>query len=249
MATALTTPYVQPSGCTSAFQLTTITTSYGTTVTTITVLASEAAATGFSACQPSGWDSGSTTDLFTFSPAVCPQDWTYYEMSSTKKYSAAYCCASGFDFRAPWYALPTAALSPACARTIKSGDTTITAPLWSQTDIMGTFTEGMIVHRAWHVSWAESDTASMSPSLPPLTSGKYLDYWEPGQVIPDGAFDHHNGRDSGGSQGWPSEYYFAAIGAPLIFVAFLACGGYFLCHKRRKRRAQQVPVNMELQAK
>jgi hypothetical protein len=114
---------------------------------------------------------------------------------------------------------------------------------------MGTFTEGVIIHRAWHVSWADSDTASMSPSLPPLTSGKYLDHWEPGQVIPDGAFDHHNGRDSGGGQGWPSEYYFAAIGAPLIFVAFLACGGYILCHKRRKPRAQQVPVNMELQAK
>lgn len=143
MATALTIPYVQPSGCTSAFQPITITTSYGTTVTTITVLASDAVATGFSACQPSGWDSGSTTYLFTFSPAVCPQDWTYYEMSSTKKYSVAYCCAryvyrplysnavsiviatlairlpllislSGFDFRAPWYALSTSALSLAC---------------------------------------------------------------------------------------------------------------------------------------
>ncbi|KAJ5118193.1 hypothetical protein N7448_009905 [Penicillium atrosanguineum] len=248
MATALITPYVQPSGCISAFELTTITTSFESTLTTITVLASDAAAPDFSVCQPSLWDSGSTTDLFTFSPAVCPQDWTYYEMSSTKQYSAAYCCASGFEFRAPGYALPTPVLSPACARTITSGDTTITAPLASHTNTMGTFTEGMIVHRAWHVSWAESDLASMSPSLPPLTSGKYLATWEPGQIITDGAYDHHNG-DNSGVRGWRSVLYFAAIGVPLIFLAFITCGGWLLCRKRIKRRAQQVPVNMELRAK
>jgi hypothetical protein len=155
---------------------------------------------------------------------------------------------SGFVFRAPGYALPTPVLSPACSRTFKSGETTITAPLASNTDIMGTFTEGMIVHRAWHVSWAASDTASMSPSLPPLTSGKYLATWEPGEVIADGMYDHHNGNNSGVG-GWSSLIYFAAIGVPLIGVALITCGGWLLCRKRRKRRAQQVPVNMELRAK
>jgi hypothetical protein len=155
---------------------------------------------------------------------------------------------SGFYFRAPGYALPTPVLSPACSRTFKSGETTITAPLASNTEIMGTFTEGMIVHRAWHVSWAASDTASMSPSLPPLTSGKYLATWEPGQVIADGMYDHHNGNNSGVG-GWSSLIYFAAIGVPLIGVALITCGGWLLCRKRRKRRAQQVPVNMELRAK
>ncbi|KAJ5883764.1 uncharacterized protein N7473_010650 [Penicillium subrubescens] len=57
MAMALTTLYVQLSGCTSAFQLTTITTSFLNKLTTITVLASDAAAPDFSACQPLGWDS------------------------------------------------------------------------------------------------------------------------------------------------------------------------------------------------
>ena len=36
---------------------------------------------------------------------------------------------------------------------------------------------------------------------------------------------------------------------PLIGVALIACGCGLLCRKRRKRRAQQVPVNMELEAK
>ncbi|KAJ5988233.1 hypothetical protein N7481_003443 [Penicillium waksmanii] len=228
MATALTTPYVQPSGCTSAFELTTITASPLGTPRTVKVLASDAAAPGFSSCQPSGWDTGaSDDDLFTFSPAVCPQDWTYYEMSSTKDYSAAYCCASGFTFRAEGYVLPTSALMPACGRTINSGETTITAPLASRTDATGTFTQGMIVHRAWHVTWAESDTATMSPSLPPLTSGKYLAVWKPGQGVPDGAFDHHNG-DNSGVRGWNSLLYFAMIGVPIIGVAILACGGVAL---------------------
>ncbi|KAF9893498.1 hypothetical protein FE257_010810 [Aspergillus nanangensis] len=223
---AVTTPFVQPSGCTSAVELTTITTSVRGTPTTITVLASDAAAPGFSSCQPSGWNSGAKDDdLFTFSPAVCPQDWTYYEMSTSKQYSTAFCCASGFTFRAAGYALPTSALSPACGRPFSAGETTITAPLASRTDAdaTGIFTEGTIVHRAWHVTWEESDTATMSPSLPPLTSAKYLGVWEPGQAVLDGEFDHHNG-DNSGVRGWSSVLYFAMIGVPLIGVTILAVG-------------------------
>jgi hypothetical protein len=276
MATGLTTPFVQPSGCTSAFELTTITASPLGTPRSVKVLASDAAAPGFSSCQPSGWDTGaSDDDLFTFSPAVCPQDWTYYEMSSTKDYSAAYCCArydnpvplpslspspiytlpypvtdhhSGFTFRAEGYVLPTSALMPACGRTINSGETTITAPLASRTDATGTFTQGMIVHRAWHVTWAGSDTATMSPSLPPLTSGKYLAVWKPGQGVPDGAFDHHNG-DNSGVRGWNSLLYFAMIGVPIIGVAILACGGWLCIRRRRKRRARQATGNVDPQPK
>ncbi|KAJ5121653.1 uncharacterized protein N7515_009614 [Penicillium bovifimosum] len=249
MATVLTTPFVQPSGCTLAVELTTITTSALGTPTTITVLASNAAAPGFPSCQPSGWNTGAKyDDLFTFSPAVCPQDWTYFEMSSTKHYSAAYCCASGFGFSGEWYALPTSALTPVCARTFSAGETTITAPLVSRTDATGTFTEGVIVHRAWHVTWAESDTATMSPSLPPLTSGKYLARWEPGQAVPDGWYDRHNG-DNSGIRGWSSLLYFTEIGVPLIGVAILACGAWLCIRRRRKHRARQAAGNIGLRPK
>lgn len=93
-ATAMTTPFVQVDECASAMVLTTITTNPYSTPTTITVLASDAAAPAFSSCQPSGWDKDAgSDDLLSFSPAVCPSNWTYYEMSTTKHYSTAYCCA------------------------------------------------------------------------------------------------------------------------------------------------------------
>lgn len=93
-ATAMTTPFVQNGECVSAMVLTTITTSLYSTSTTITVLASDAAAPAFSSCQPSGWDrDAGRDDMLSFSPAVCPSNWTYYEMSTKKHHSTAYCCA------------------------------------------------------------------------------------------------------------------------------------------------------------
>jgi hypothetical protein len=42
----------------------------------------------FSSCQPPEWNGA-----FTFSPAVCPSDWTAYRLSTTlSSVSKAYCC-------------------------------------------------------------------------------------------------------------------------------------------------------------
>lgn len=59
------------------------------------------------------------------------------------------------------------------------------------------------------------------PIAPAADLGKYLGYWEPGQVIPNGMFDHHNGRDTG------PKHYFAAIGHLLFLSLSLPVGGIF----------------------
>lgn len=100
---ALTTPFVQQSECASLWDLTSISSLVDGKITTIAALASAEAHESFASCQPSGWDRNG--DGFTFSPAVCPSDWTYYAMASTESvvteseknsvstYSTAYCCA------------------------------------------------------------------------------------------------------------------------------------------------------------
>lgn len=78
----------------------------------------------------------------------------------------------------------------------------------------------------------------MSPSLPPLTSGKYLSQWVPGQVVPPGAYDHHNG-DNSGVRGWDSLLYFAVVGVPIIGVVLIAGIVSCIVYRRKKRRRAQ----------
>lgn len=69
----------------------------------------------FSSCQPVGWNSNNSNDdeeeeeeedaqsRFNFSPAVCPESWTYHDMHEVTSWvergrvaeigSVAYCCA------------------------------------------------------------------------------------------------------------------------------------------------------------
>lgn len=99
----LTTPFVQQPSCTDIWELTTVSTlTYGSS-TTYAVLASNSADARFASCQPSGWANVVTQSRFSFSPAVCPSGWTYYDMAATivataptgpfPTHSAAYCCA------------------------------------------------------------------------------------------------------------------------------------------------------------
>ena len=111
----LTTPFTQPPSCTSLWTLTSgiVTENYKTRL--LPILASDVSHPDFSSCQPSGYDStindenhegeGEEEDVrgFNFSPAVCPESWTYYDMHEVTSWvergriaaieSVAYCCA------------------------------------------------------------------------------------------------------------------------------------------------------------
>lgn len=96
---ALTTPFDQKPECTSIWDLTSTPTWTDGSSTTLTILASDTADTRFVSCQPSGWN---PAGHFTFSPAVCPSGWTYWNMqeylcwnekaSKSVICSTAYCC-------------------------------------------------------------------------------------------------------------------------------------------------------------
>ena len=94
---ALTTPFVQKPDCASIWGLTNIRTHVEGVATTVAILVSNVDDERFPSCQPSGWDSVIPTSRFSFSPAVCPSDWTYYRMASEAQAgttsTTAYCCA------------------------------------------------------------------------------------------------------------------------------------------------------------
>lgn len=102
----VTTPFIQASSCLSIYDLTTLPilrpAGGSSTISPVAFLISDAANPQFSACQPNGWNDGDAASQFHFSPAVCPSDWTYYEIRRTSSkagkgnldpYSTAYCCA------------------------------------------------------------------------------------------------------------------------------------------------------------
>ena len=107
---ALTTPFVPPQNCSDQFVTTSFESSFywhSGSNTTVSILASGPADYRFAACQPPGWDQG--TSSFHFSPAVCPSGWTAYDLAprfpavispatSQKTVWTAHCCSRYIPF-------------------------------------------------------------------------------------------------------------------------------------------------------
>ncbi|KAF2004630.1 hypothetical protein P154DRAFT_35386 [Amniculicola lignicola CBS 123094] len=100
----LTTPFIPPPDCSDIFITTHTVTSYSWnnyTETTLTALYSDPGSEQFTRCQPPGWDKVISKSRFHFSPAVCPDQWTAYNLEAvyvdvptlTKRATTAFCCA------------------------------------------------------------------------------------------------------------------------------------------------------------
>jgi hypothetical protein len=93
---ALTTPFVQAPTCTDISTTTSIATIFpwnNYTTTTIQVQLSDVDDPRFATCQPPGWASIVPENQFSFSPAVCPSDWTAYQLEATGTLTTAWCCS------------------------------------------------------------------------------------------------------------------------------------------------------------
>ncbi|ORY15483.1 hypothetical protein BCR34DRAFT_558886 [Clohesyomyces aquaticus] len=98
---ALTTPFVAPPNCADVFTtVKTVTSDYlhNDTESTLTVVFSDPSDPRFTKCQPQGWDGVVPESRFHFSPAVCPDRWTAYNLGTVyldavRRATTAYCCA------------------------------------------------------------------------------------------------------------------------------------------------------------
>ncbi|KAM5369069.1 hypothetical protein ACJZ2D_009164 [Fusarium nematophilum] len=235
---ALTTPFEERRRCWSKWRRREVPASGRRTMA---VLMSEPV----SSCYPSGWDDAVPESRLHFSPAVCPSGWVYHSMGEqAAEVSTAICCESGYtwgDFRG--YDLITSMVPSEwhCGRWVKNIDTRAPENMARNTAA----DETLFLHPAWFVSWGASDTSTLTPQLPTLTSGRMVPTWTPGQEIPDRKYNDSSRDD--GPFGTPL-LQFIMIGIPIIAVAFIAIG-ITCCVRHSRWKARKRAFEMSMQAR
>ncbi|KAF0332008.1 hypothetical protein GQ607_000024 [Colletotrichum asianum] len=245
----ITTPWVEPSDCAS--QWTTSTVSYemygGTTVTQEYTISNPAAT-----CYPSGWDGFAPEHRLRFRPGVCPDGWVYNDMAEpiTRVVSTAHCCqrfvivtllqitrakpltkihrSSGFDGLGTRTLRSLSTLAPLCAKSEWTTAGTRSGPR-------------TLVHDAWIVTWAKSDTATLTPKLPTLTSGMRVWTWTPGEKIPKGR-DDANKVDNGVQYMSQGVLWFLMVGMPIIGALMISSCVWCCVRKCKKNRREKRAI-------
>lgn len=218
---AFTTPFVQLADCSSLLTTTVNTTTAFGTTSSQTFILPDTSNSRYAACfSPTG-------SQFTFSPAVCPQSWTAWQLGKTfvptgspntaVGVSTAYCCAPGYSIMQP------SIRNPSCWRQFVSTTSTNGIPSIS------TATLSIAGVPAWHISWQTTDVATLSPQPPTLEAGEIIPSWVPGSALDRPI------RDNWGVGMSPSLFWFLVVGIPLIVVALIAgCCTYCFCLRRRR---------------
>ncbi|WQF90323.1 hypothetical protein CDEST_15337 [Colletotrichum destructivum] len=232
---ALTTPFVPPSDCETQWKTTSgpLTTVSGTTVM-IPVMINDPAAS----CYPSGWDNVTPESRLSFKPGVCPDGWTYNRMAEagSPEASTAYCCNSGYHYNSfSGYPFITSVIPNQCGRMVVNTGADFKA---SDTKISQT----LLVHEAWAITWAASDTATLTPKLPTLTNSMEIPTWIPGQIIRDGEYDPSptpTRRPDHGPYMGEGALYFLMIGMPIIGAIMIGSCVWCCVRKCKKNRQQK----------
>lgn len=98
----------------------------------------------------------------------------------------------------------------------------------------------VMVHQGWAITWAASDTATLTPKLPTLTSSMRVPTWTPGQKIKGGAYDPSHPSPSTREYLSDGVFYFLTVGLP-IFGA-LSIGLCIWCCVRRCKKDRRPNV-------
>lgn len=131
-----------------------------------------------------------------------------------------------------------------CYRFFSDGETTMKYTVSDR--ITREFTGGALLHNAWRVAWAVSDTSTLSPQLPALTPAMVVPTWTPGEIIPGGKYDppdrDHDHQEGSSHTNMDGLLYFVMIGIPIIGVTIIVLC-LWLCirkHKKNKRERKRL---------
>ncbi|VUC24038.1 unnamed protein product [Clonostachys rosea] len=254
-ASALTTPFVPPTGCADKFPLTIGITDSGLsngtkTSSVLTILASGPDASGYADCQPSQWNTADSS--LSFSPAVCPSAWTAYRISQNSNGTwEAHCCSRGFIYGYHGHDIHRIE-NTACVRAIANNMTTSTR-ISARTNTVGTVvhkytdtiktssgSSTLLIHNAWHIYWDPTDVASLSPTPPiPVCSTSTINTWTPGESLINGTYlgsgCERPASDMGSAASWRI-YAFLIVGLPIILGLALIGGVAFAIYSCTKKR-------------
>ncbi|KAF6800983.1 hypothetical protein CMUS01_15526 [Colletotrichum musicola] len=99
-----------------------------------------------------------------------------------------------------------------------------------------------MMHEAWAVTWDATDTSTLTPKLPTLTSSMRVPKWTPGQKIRKGEYDPYH---SYAVEIFSSPVlYFLMIGMPIIGALVMGSCVWCCVRKcRRKRRAKKAAAS------
>ncbi|KAF3799804.1 hypothetical protein GCG54_00009993 [Colletotrichum gloeosporioides] len=213
----ITTPFVAPSDCSTQWRTTSVhlPVTSGTSLKT-PILVYEPS----TSCYPSGSFDLAPENRLNFRPGVCPDGWVYHNMAvASSGASTAYCC----DRFVSIYA--TSIFAERCGR-------------YASASAFGATVSGdktLMVHEAWAVTWCASDTPTLTPQLPTLTNSMFMPVWTPGDRIPDGIYDHDEGKD--GNAMSKTVHLVFLIGLPII-AAIIICLVIW-CGVRKYRRSSR----------
>jgi hypothetical protein len=107
---------------------------------------------------------------------------------------------------------------------------------------------GMRVHNAWHISWASSDVASLTPAPPtlpcPSNPSVVIPSWTPGATVDPGLSGQCSSQTNDGVDRWSgstsSGFQFLAIGLPVIGVVLIAAWAGWWWRRRSRRRREKL---------
>lgn len=115
--------------------------------------------------------------------------------------------------------VPIPTMQAPCVRTFSvENATTLTGTESHGLGATRTVTDGWVMHDAWHISWKSFDTSTLSPSLPTLTSDKFLMTWMPGQTVAAGEGDMQT-KDPKPDPTIVGAMCLGMVGVPVITVA------------------------------
>lgn len=97
-----------------------------------------------------------------------------------------------------------------------------------------------MAHPVWAITWAKSDTATLTPQLPTLTISTKVPTWTPGQKLSTYDPYHPNFRQFVGDVA----YFLLVVGVPITVALISGCCVWCCWGKRKKdRRPNVVYVN------
>ncbi|KAK0648986.1 hypothetical protein B0T16DRAFT_456438 [Cercophora newfieldiana] len=198
------TPFMVPDICSNLTVTTSATYAYGTHRPLFTIVIPNEADPRYTSCHPLGWISAQAESTrFVFSPAVCPGDWTAYNINATGKMTGAKCCPSGFTYQQTALTnrlLPGFETIPGFSGTLCSKTLTSTTSFWAPatpttsvgTSPQPTSTEPsappsselrestktifQVLH-PYTIEWHESDRENLSPEPPSLACPSRTYVW------------------------------------------------------------------------